>query len=164
MRLRPARPEDGRAIAEVQRTTWAATYTPWIPDAVAAYDVERSAANWADAATREGRHVTVAVDGDDTVIGFAASGPAINDDEAGSGAVYAIYVHPERHSLGIGQALMADAMSWLADAGYPECVLWVAEPSIRSRRFYEQVGFTWDESAKDEWRGLAIVRYRHPLG
>jgi len=101
------------------------------------------------------------------VIGFAASGPAreeeVNADAADAGAVYAIYVVLQRHSEGIGQALMADALGWLAAAGYAECVLWVAEPSTRSRRFYELLGFTLDEDAVDDWRGLAIVRYRCPL-
>ena len=58
---------------------------------------------------------------------------------------------------------MADALGWLAGAGYSECVLWVAEPSTRSRQFYEQVGFVLDEGATDEWRGVATVRYRRPL-
>jgi GNAT superfamily N-acetyltransferase len=104
----------------------------------------------------------VAVDGD-TVVGFAASGPANGDDVAGAGEVYAINVHPQRHGRGVGQALMADAMGWLAGGGHRECVLWVAEPSARSRRFYELIGFALDEGATSEWRGMPIVRYRRPL-
>jgi L-amino acid N-acyltransferase YncA len=161
--LRPALPEDGRAIAEVHRTTWAATYTRWIPDVVDDYDIEQQAAAWARGATAEGRHLAVAVDAGATVIGFAASGPARGDDVAGCGEVYAIYVLPHRHGRGVGRALMADALGWLAAASYPGCILWVAEPSLRTRRFYERVGFALDRGATDEWRGLATVRYRRRL-
>ena len=161
--VRPARPDDGRAIADVHRTTSAATYSRWIPYDIDEYDLEQHAAGFARGASAEGRHLTVAVEGE-AVVGFATSGPARGDDVDGAGEVYAIYVHPERHSRGIGQALMADALGWLAAAGYPECILWVAEPSTRSRHFYEQVGFVLDESAADEWRGLATGRYRCPLG
>ena len=93
--LRPARPADGRAIAEVHRTTWAATYSRWIPDVVDDYDLDQHAAAWARGAAAKGRHLTVAVDGE-AVVGFAASGPARGDDveradRAGrTGEVYAI--------------------------------------------------------------------------
>jgi GNAT superfamily N-acetyltransferase len=157
--LRLALPDDGRAIAEVHRTTWAATYMRWIPDVVDDYDLDQQTAAWSRGATLEGRHLMVAVH-DGVVAGFAASGPARGDDAGRTGEVYAIYVDPALHGQGIGQALMADALGWLAGTGYGECVLWVAEPSTRSRRFYEQVGFVLDEGATDEWRGLATVRYR----
>jgi GNAT superfamily N-acetyltransferase len=173
--LRPAEPADGRAIAEVHRTTWAATYTRWIPDVVDDYDLDQASAAWSRGATAEGRHLVVAVH-DGVVAGFAASGPARGDDAGdgvgsgdGSGSgndvgeLYAIYVSPPLHGQGIGQALMADTLGWLAGAGYRECILWVAAPSTRSRHFYERAGFALDEGATDEWRGLATVRYRRPL-
>jgi L-amino acid N-acyltransferase YncA len=161
--LRPAEPGDGRAIAEVHRTTWAATYTQWIPDIVDRYNLEERAADFSRAATSDRAHLMVAVD-DGVVVGFAASGPATGDDgDDGTGAVYMIYIDPQLHGQGIGQALMADALGWLAGNGYGECILWVAEQSTRSRRFYEEVGFTLDEGAADEWLGLATVRYRRPL-
>ncbi|WP_238010614.1 GNAT family N-acetyltransferase [Dactylosporangium sp. AC04546] len=159
--IRPAAPADGRGIAEVQRTTWAATYGEWIPDVVAEYDVDASAANWAGAAARPDRHVTVAVDGD-RVIGFCASGP--DEDRSELGAIHAVYILPEAHGRGIGGRLVADALAWLAERGHGECVLWVAAPNTRSRRFYEHAGFILDEGdgATDTWRGLPVVRYRRP--
>jgi GNAT superfamily N-acetyltransferase len=161
--VRPARPEDGRAVAEVHRTTSAATYSRWIPYDLADYDLDQHAAAFERGAFAEDRRLTVAVEGA-AVVGFATSGPARGDDVVGAGEIYALHVHPERHGRGIGRALMADALGWLATVGYPECILWVVEPSTRSRRFYERVGFVLDEGARDEWRGLATVRYRHPLG
>jgi L-amino acid N-acyltransferase YncA len=160
--IRAATPHDGRAIAEIHKETWAATYTRWIPDAVAGYDVERSAENWARSATDDGSHLMVAEEAG-SLLGFAASGPARGDDVDGIGEVYAIYVKPDRHGTGVGRALMADALGWMAGAGYPECILWVADPSTRSRRFYEMVGFRLDEGVTAPWRGLLTVRYRRSL-
>ena len=160
--IRPATAADGRAIAEIHRETWAATYTQWIPDVVDGYDLERSAEGWAREATAEGGRLTVAAN-DGGVIGFAASGPARGVD--GAGEVYAIYIRPARHGQGVGSALMADALGWMAGLGHPECILWVAEPSTRSRAFYEHVGFRLDEGegATEPWRGLMTVRYRRPV-
>jgi L-amino acid N-acyltransferase YncA len=160
--IRPATPADARAVAEVHRETWADTYTPWIPDVMDGYDLERSTENWAGIATQEGSHLVVAEEAG-RVLGFAVSGPARGDGVDGAGEVYAIYVRPSLHGKGIGQALMADALRWLAAAGHPECILWVAEPSTRSRRFYEHVGFVLDEGATEPWRSIMTVRYRRPL-
>jgi L-amino acid N-acyltransferase YncA len=162
--IRPAAPGDARAIAEVHRETWAATYTRWIPDLLDGYDLDSSAANWSRIATADGSRLMVAEDAG-TVIGFAVSGPARGDGVDGAGEVYAIYVRPDRHGTGIGRALMADALEWMTGLGHPECILWVAEPSTRSRTFYEYVGFRLDdgEGATEAWRGITTVRYRRPL-
>lgn len=161
--IRAATPGDGRAIAGVQKETHAATYTRWVPDVVEGYDLDLAAENWARSATAEGSHVTVAEE-NGTVVGFCMSGPARGEGVEGAGEVYAIYVRPASHGTGIGRALMADALGWLADRGYPECVLWVAEPSTRTRRFYESLGFVLDDGVTEPWRnGLMTVRYRRPL-
>jgi ribosomal protein S18 acetylase RimI-like enzyme len=170
--LRPATAADGRAIAEVHRASSVATYRPLLPDFGADYDIDERAAGWAEAATTPGRHLMVVPmepDGTGPVLGFAASGPgrpealAPGDDPAKIGEVYAVYVDPARHGEGIGRALMADALGWLAAAGYEFCVLWVAALNTRSRRFYEFIGFDPDEGVTDEWRGIATVRYRRRL-
>lgn len=160
--IRLATPDDGRAIAEVRKETWAHTYSPWIPDVVDNYDMDRATAMCAQWTREENGHVTVATEGG-SVVAFCASGPANDDDAKGAGQVIAIYVKPDLHGKGIGGAMMKDALDWLAGSGYPECVLWVAEPGLRSRAFYEHVGFTKDEGATQPWRTITIVRYRRPL-
>lgn len=162
--VRKATPADGRAIAEIHRETHAATYAQWVPDIVDDYDLERSAENWARTATAGSGHLTVAEEAG-RVLGFCVSGPARGEDVEGAGEVYAIYVRPDTHGRGVGRALMSDALAWLAGRDHPECILWVAEPSTRTRRFYEYVGFVLDEGegATEPWRGLMTVRYRRPL-
>ena len=160
--IRLATADDVDAIVEVQRETWAATYTQWIPDVMSDFSRDRSTANWVTRVAATTNHVAVAAE-EGVVVGFAASGPADADGPEGAGQVYAIYVKPARHGEGVGKALMADAFGWLAERGHPECVLWVAEPSTRSRAFYERVGFTEDKGVSQPWRTITIVRYRRPL-
>jgi GNAT superfamily N-acetyltransferase len=168
MEIRAATPDDGPAIAVVHKATWAATYSQWIPDVVAGYDLHESGRNWAESAKRPDGRVAVAVDGD-RVVGFAGSGPAHadsldeSDDPGAVGEVYAIYVDPAYHGRGLGRRLMADALEWLAADGRAQCVLWVVAPSTRSLQFYERVGFTHDEGAHQDWRGLDVVRYRRAV-
>lgn len=160
--IRVASADDVGGIVDTHRETWAATYTQWVPDVMDDYSLERSTANWEQWVAATTNHVAVAVE-EGAVVGFAACGPADTDGPEGAGQIYAIYVRPEHHGRGSGTALMADALDWLAEQGHAECVLWVAEPSERSRAFYEHVGFTLDEGEVQPWRTITIVRYRRPL-
>ena len=77
--IRPATPADGRAIAEVHKETWAATYTPWIPDVIDGYDLERSAENWARTAHGRAAATSRSPRRTATCSAFAVSGPARGD-------------------------------------------------------------------------------------
>jgi L-amino acid N-acyltransferase YncA len=160
--VRLATPDDVAAIVGVQKETWAATYTRWVPNVMESFSLERSTANWANWVAATTNHVAVATE-EGVVVGYVASGPTDADGPEGAGQVYAIYVKPDRHGGGIGTALMSDAVGWLAERGHGECVLWVAEPSTASRAFYERVGFTVDEGVSQPWRTITLVRYRRPL-
>ena len=83
-----------------------------------------------------------------SLVGFVAAGPSRDDDAAGRGEVYAIYVHPEHWSAGIGQALMAAAVEHLTGIGAGEGLLWVLASNVRARRFYEVGGWSWDGRAR----------------
>jgi GNAT superfamily N-acetyltransferase len=160
--IRLATAADVGAIVDVQRETWAATYTQWVPNVMDDFNLDRSTANWSGWVAATNNHLVVAAE-KGVVVGFAGSGPTDADGPEGAGQVYAIYVRPDRHGKGIGKALMADAFGWLAERGHPECVLWVAEPSTRSRGFYERQGLALDEGVSQPWRTITIVRYRRPL-
>lgn len=93
--VRVATPSDGLAIATVQLVTWRVTYQEWIPEAVAALDLTRTAANWARAADTVGQRVAVA-ERDGHVIGYAHSGPPDGDTgDLTEQELYALYVLPD---------------------------------------------------------------------
>ncbi|GAA1791693.1 GNAT family N-acetyltransferase [Luedemannella flava] len=160
--IRAAGPDDGPAIAAVQRAAWQATYGAWIPEVVAGLDPVRTADNWARASRRPDQRVAVAV-GDGRVVGYAWSGPPDGSGDADSGELLALYVHPAAQRRGAGRLLVADALAWLASTGRERCLVWAVERFEPARRFYEREGFTSDPGLTRPWRGLAEIRYSRPL-
>jgi ribosomal protein S18 acetylase RimI-like enzyme len=156
MRVRPARPEDAAAIADVHVRSWQTAYEHIFgSERLATLDFERRRAGWADAIER-GHAVLVAEDDGGAVVGFVS---------VGDGELYAIYVRPEAWGTGAGPALMGEATRVLA-ADNDEAVLWVLEDNARARRFYEREGWTLDGGTKDdEFLGVEVreVRYRISL-
>lgn len=104
---------------------------------------------------------------DEAIVGFAAMGPRdFGADESAVGELYAIYVLPNIQGRGAGRALMTEAVDRLRSDGFVEAVLWVFEDNPRTRRFYEQTGWSADGGTKDEtWLGTTApaVRYRIAL-
>lgn len=158
--LRPALPADGGVIANIQLTAWRATYGRLNPAMVDGLDLERTSGNWSRAAADPTRRLRLA-DRDGTTVGYAVSGPA-DGEPAGIGELDAVYLLPSAHGLGAGRLLVEDALTWLAEVGHAECVLWVADQNAHARGFYQHLGFRPD-GGRDAWRGLQVVRYRRTL-
>ncbi len=100
------------------------------------------------------------------VVGFAQLGAVREEDVAGLGELFAIYVRPEAWGRGAGQALMAETLARLRAEGFPEAILWVIENNPRARLFYERCGWHADGGVKEEeWLGTTVreVRYRIAL-
>jgi ribosomal protein S18 acetylase RimI-like enzyme len=69
--------------------------------------------------------------------------------------IVSVYVAPEARGLGIGAALVTEALARLAGAGIAVAKLSVAEESVAARRLYERCGFeTYGrEPAGYRWQG-----------
>jgi ribosomal protein S18 acetylase RimI-like enzyme len=136
--VRPATPEDARAIAEVQVETWRAAYVGVIPqevlDGLGVDDRARAWSHWLSIETS----AQFVAERSGAVVGFVSAGPCRHED--GTAEVYAIYVRPDDWGTGCGWALMDAAVAWLADR-WPEAILWVAEENPRARDFYERYGW-----------------------
>ena len=136
--VRPATPDDARAIASVKVASWQAAYIGVVPQQLlAAMDVDEHTRMWEQWLSAETNAVFVA-EQDGVVVGFVNVGPC--DQVEGVGELYAIYVHPEAWSTGAGLALMEAAVDWLAER-WQEAILWVAEENPRARGFYERYGW-----------------------
>lgn len=159
MFVRPARPEDAAAVAEVHVRTWQAAYEHVFgAERLASIDHTRRR-TLAERAIASGG-VAVAVDADGAVVGFVFVGPS--SDVEGEGELYAIYVLPEAWGSGAGHGLMA-AGKELLRASYTDATLYVLEDNPRARRFYEREGWALDGATKaDEFLGMPVpeVRYR----
>jgi ribosomal protein S18 acetylase RimI-like enzyme len=173
MNVRRAQPEDAALIAETHVLGWQGGYRGLLPqdylDGMQAGGrrLERwqrtlRSPDW----SRGG--VLVAERDDGHLAGFANFGATRDedDDPAGVGEVYSIYLAPIAWGQGLGRALMSAALEHLAAAGYREATLWVLDSNARARRFYEAAGFSPDGGGKtDDTYGFTIheVRYRRPL-
>ena len=160
MEVRPATPEDSRAIERARVHAWRAAYRHVFPPAdLDAMPIDGD--RW-----RSRLHVpppgwtTLVVEDGGRVIGFVSVGPS--RDEDGIGELYAIYVEPDAWSTGAGRALIEAAEERLA-AEYTTAFLWVLEENPRARHFYERAGWALDGKRKAEERfGVRApeVRYR----
>jgi GNAT superfamily N-acetyltransferase len=108
-----------------------------------------------------------------TPVGFAHVATAVPDGgdpvPAGLGYLSNIHLLPEHVGAGLGRPLFRHALSSMAAAGLAEGALWVYEPNLRARGFYEAMGWTQDGVSIErtfEWDGpafpLVSLRYRGP--
>lgn len=160
MSVRVAAIADAEAIARVEVESWHAAYRELIPAGrLAGFTVGRRAMAWRRSlGERAGNRTTVfELDGD--LVGFAAVGRS--RDLAGWGEIRELYVAPEAWGRGVGSALFAEAIPWLAARGLPSVMLWMLAGNQRALRFYQGNGFVLDGSGKTE-DGLRQLRLRRP--
>ena len=137
--------------------TWQQAYAHIFPaEQLAAIREDQRAEGWRGHITEPSTHTLVA-DEPEGVAGFVSVGPALDEPEP-LGELFAIYVLPEASGRGIGQALMAEALSRLRGDGYDEAILWVFEDNPRTRRFYESAGWQADGGVKDDTMLETAVR------
>jgi GNAT superfamily N-acetyltransferase len=141
MRIRPALPQDARAIAEVRVASWRATYRGVVPDSyLDALTPEESEDRWRAVATGEvpGAELRVCeVDG--AVVGFAAYGAARDPSFGHGGELYATYYLPEAMGKGYGSAMLREVTARLVALGHNDMIVWVMEANARGRAFYENI-------------------------
>jgi ribosomal protein S18 acetylase RimI-like enzyme len=155
MRVRRAVVDDASAIERIRTDTWRDAYRGLMPDSVLdglGYDATRRRTLMA--AQPSHQFVLVAEEADEA-IGFCIGGRSRTSDQRFLGEVYAIYVLPEHHRLGIGRALLQAGAKELLDRGFPSMIIWVLRENAPSRRFYERMG---GHHIRDEERELEGVR------
>ena len=162
MRVRPARLEDARPIAEVHVETWRATYPGVMPqELLDDLSVDEREALWREWIPNPRTAPFVAEDDEGRVVGFVSVGPCWSEE--GIGELYAIYVVPGAQGHGVGRALMDTAVETLGGK-WQEAILWVATENPRARRFYERYGWVVDgERLDDSFPGVVLPETRYRL-
>jgi GNAT superfamily N-acetyltransferase len=163
--IRPGRPEDARAVAEVHVASWRYAYRGLLPDdyleKLSVDEREARLLAWfADPTPRSG--ILVAEEAG-RIVGFVTFGPS-RDDDVGeeTGEVPAIYVAPAATGAGIGRALLEKATAASRETGFTRASLWVLERNERARRFYEKAGWRWDGTVSHhdfDCANRPVVRY-----
>ena len=129
MTLRTARTEDAPAIARIWHAGWPDGHLGNVPDALLAF---RDEASFGRRAAERIADTTVAVVSGE-VVGFTM----VVADE-----LEQIYVAAPHRSLGVADALIADAERRIRAAGHGRAWLAVVPGNARARRFYERRGWT----------------------
>jgi GNAT superfamily N-acetyltransferase len=162
--VRPALPGDASAIARIHVRSWRAAYAGIVPQPILdGLSAQRRAEFWLDAIANTTNDPKWVVERDGRILGFAATGPARDDDlPPQSGEVHAIYVDPDAWSTGLGRALFATAVEDLAGRGFGGLVLWVLTDNARGRRFYEAAGWRPDGTRRVlDFGGTPIEEMRY---
>ncbi|HMO11331.1 MAG TPA: GNAT family N-acetyltransferase [Actinotalea sp.] len=169
VQIRPVQAGDAAAVAEAHVRAWQTAYRGLMPaDYLAGLDVAQRADAWRAVIAEgpDGYGVLVAVL-DGRVVGFAASGPARDQDAPDLGELYAINLHPDAYARGAAPELLRAVERELARHGHGEAVLWVVPGNARARRFYEREGWAVDDATRPiEIAGRFTVeemRYRRVL-
>ncbi|HKE65152.1 MAG TPA: GNAT family N-acetyltransferase [Micromonosporaceae bacterium] len=167
--VRPAVVDDVPAIAAVHVRTWQTAYEGLLPQTVLdGLDVAERAAMWRNAIEHPSLPGAIFVaESDGMVVGFVAVGiyraPGGERDPSAA-QVFAIYVTPDRWSIGAGMGLMHAAIEHLAGHGFAEVRLWVFADNPRARRFYERCGFVADgETLVEDVGGRPVEEVRYTL-
>jgi GNAT superfamily N-acetyltransferase len=132
--IRAARPDEGDALADIQRRASVAGLAHIFPPEQYPYPIDQIRERWRDALA-EGKSVLVYEDQGEAV-GVALTGPEWLDG---------LYVVPERWGRGVAVALHDAALEDLRRDGFERCHLWVLEGNSRARRFYERLGWRLNE-------------------
>lgn len=163
MIVREARAADANAIAGVHAESWRVAYRGAFRDEYLDGNIfDERLAVWRRrfAAPASNQHVLVAED-QQAVIGFAC---AFGGEDPRWGTLLEnLHVSRRWWKQGIGARLMAAAAAWSA-AAYPGrgMYLWVLEPNVPARRFYEQLGAAG--SGRELWEapgGGTVPRLRY---
>jgi GNAT superfamily N-acetyltransferase len=180
--VRPARVEDVAEIAKIQLAAWRTGYARWLPEAVLdAVTVEAAERLWQAAVVAPptpGHRVLVACE-QDWRVGFAAFGPADEEDVAGAadparaddpvghadpattGLLRTLLVEPRWGRRGHGSRLLAAAVDLMRADGVEVALTWLPEQDTASQAFFRSAGWAPDGYARSlQTDGLTVTELR----
>jgi GNAT superfamily N-acetyltransferase len=162
--VRPARPGDAAAIAEVQLETWRAAYADILPREVLDGLSDAGAeAQWRDAAAAPPTplHAVLVAVHDGRLVGFAAVGPGLDDDAGGDRAeIYELLVGPGFQQAGHGSRLLTAAVDHLEVHGARQLVTWRFPGDEAALRFFRSAGWDDDGSRRTLDMGRPVEQLR----
>jgi len=168
VRVRDARPEDARTVAEIHIAAWRAAYRELMPaDYLASLSVNERADMWTRSIIRGGPSKLAIAEVDGALAGFCSFGPARDELPDDVAEIYAVNVAPERWRLGAGRALCEHALRQAAAREHKTMTLWVVKGNDPARRFYERLGYRPDGAERTNSQLVPIpfdeVRYRRSI-
>lgn len=156
--VRTGRASDAPAIGLVQATVWQQAYAAALPpEVLAEFEGPRFAGAWRrslESPPTPLHRLLVACAGDQ-VVGFAAIGPAEDDDASvpeAAGELLVLAVHPDARRVGHGSRLLNAAADTLRANDRRALVTWLPATDEDARAFTEQAGLHPDGA----WRERVV--------
>jgi GNAT superfamily N-acetyltransferase len=176
--VRAARAADAPGLARVQVASWQGSLAGLVPDAVVAeLTSEEALTQWAkrwrdaiSAPPTSKHHVHVAVDkpGDPEILGFAAAGPATDEDlwPGTDGELYELHVLPSLADGGHDGRLLNAVADTLAEDGFSTGYAWALAGDEQRIGFLEAAGWAPDGSRSNLDMGVKVpvVRLHTRIG
>jgi GNAT superfamily N-acetyltransferase len=162
--VRPARPSDAPAIAQVQLATWRTAYADVLPAAALALEPADVTTAWEQALVAPPspyHRVLVALDGQE-VVGLAACEPATDEDlDEPAAELTALLVDPPRGRNGHGSRLVAAAVDLWREEQVRTAVTWVFESDAVVQAFLTSAGWAPEGAGRTlEAEGTAVRQRR----
>lgn len=161
----------------MQVASWRAEFAGLVPDAVIAELASDEAAGqfterWRDAissppTSRHRVHVAVEKPGDPEILGFAASGPATDEDlwPGTDGELYELHVRPAVAAAGHDQRLLNAVADTFAEDGFSTAYTWTLAGDSARIEFLQAAGWAPDgsRSSLDMGAKVPVMRFHTRL-
>jgi GNAT superfamily N-acetyltransferase len=166
--VRAARASDAEGLARVQVASWRAAFAGLVPDAVIAELTSEEAVGqfterWRDAISApptSKHHVHVAVEkpGEPGILGFAAAGPATDEDlwPATDGELYELHVVPAVIGEGHDERLLHAVADTFAEDGFSTGYTWALADDEARIGFLKAAGWAPDGSRSNLDMGVKV--------
>jgi ribosomal protein S18 acetylase RimI-like enzyme len=176
--VREARESDAGGLARVQVASWLGRFAGLVPDAVideltSESAVDQWAARWRDAisappTSKHRVHVAVEKPGAPEILGFAAAGPATDEDlwPGTDGELYELHVAPAVAVDGHDQRLLHAVADTFAEDGFSTAYTWALAGDSARIGFLEAAGWAPDGSRSNLDMGVKVpvVRLHTQVG
>jgi ribosomal protein S18 acetylase RimI-like enzyme len=166
--VREARAGDADGLAAVQVASWKASFAGLVPDAVISElgdssAVAQFAERWREAiesppTSKHRVHVAVEAPGAPAVLGFAASGPATDEDlwPGTDGELYELHVAPEAAGGGHDQRLLHAVADAFESDGFSTGYTWALAGDTARLSFLSEAGWATDGSTSNLDMGVKV--------
>lgn len=164
--IRYANANDAKSLGEIHSSSWKAAYKGIIPEKVLDnITAEKREKYFKKALSEELEEDAIIFEGNKPA-GFICIGKCRDKDkDASYGEICGLYLLPDHWHKGLGTKLINWGLAELKKRSYEKITLWVLEKNLSARRFYEKVGFRFDETVNEINIGKKLneVRYEKSM-
>ena len=166
--VRAARAGDAEGLARVQVASWRVSLAGLVPDEVleelaSEHAVAGFAAHWRESieappTSKHRVHVAVEKPGEPDILGFAAAGPATDEDlwPATDGELYELHVLPSAAGAGHDERLLHAVADAFGEDGFSTAYAWALFGDKARIEFLEAAGWATDGSRSNLDMGVKV--------